>query len=346
MTIRRSTFARPGLAALVLAALFPAHGAAQTKLFRSDSVLPITLRFDVRALFRDRDTTKAKAVWRDATLTYAESGGPITIPVRMRTRGIYRLKTCDDPPIRLDFGDSAVQGTLFKGLHHPKLVVPCRSGNDYEQLILQEYGIYRVLRLLTPVSLSARLLRVTFEDVSGRTRPQTQYAFLTEDPERLARRLGGTVDKAGGVSVADLATSNAALLLVFQYFIGNTDWSLPGLHNATTIMVQDTLLPLVWDFDWSGVVNAPYATPDKRLNGIRSVRERIWWWHCMNAQELEPALARFETLRDTITAVVRAIPGLTPREMQRTLSYYDEFYRAIADRARFVRNAVQRDCRQ
>jgi hypothetical protein len=338
-------FARAGrwLAALALATLLPAHGAAQTKLFRSDSVLPITLRFDVRALFRDRDTTKK--VWRDATLVYAESGGAITIPVRMRTRGIYRLKTCDDPPIRLAFDDSTARGTLFKGLHHPKLIVPCRSGNDYEQLILQEYGIYRVQRLLTPVSLSARLLRVTFEDVSGRTRPLTQYAFITEDPERLARRLGGTVDKAGGVSVADLATSNAALLLVFQYFIGNTDWSLPGLHNATTIMVQDSLLPLVWDFDWSGVVDAPYATPDPRL-GIKKVRERIWWWHCMSAEELEPALARFESLRDSITALVQSIPGLTPREVQRTLSYYDEFYRAIADRARFVRRVVQRDCRQ
>ena len=339
----RSIGAGSWLAAVALAALLPAHGAAQTKLFRSDSVLPITLRTDVRSLFRDRDTTKK--VWREATLTYAESGGAITVPLRMRTRGIYRLKTCDDPPIRLAFSDSAVRGTLFKGLHHPKLVVPCRTGSDYEQLILQEYAIYRVLNLITPVSLSARLLHVTFEDVNGRAKPQTQYAFITEDPERLARRLGGTLDVAGGISVKDLTSDNAALLTVFQYFIGNTDWSLPGLHNATAILVQDTILPLVWDFDWSGVVDAPYAKPDPRL-GIHRVRERIWWWRCMSAAELEPVLARFEALRDTITALYRAIPGLEPRELQRTQSYYDEFYRAIADRARFVRNVVRRDCQQ
>jgi hypothetical protein len=202
-----------------------------------------------------------------------------------------------------------------------------------------------VQRLLTPVSLAARLVRITFEDVTGRTKPRTQYAFITEDPERLARRLGGMLDKGGGISVNDLTPPNAALLTVFQYFIGNTDWSLPGLHNATVITVQDTLFPLAWDFDWSGVVGAPYAHPDQRLQ-IHSVRERIWWMRCMSAEELEPVLARVEGLRDSITAVVHSIPGLTPKEQQRTLSYYDDFYKEIANRQRFVRNVVQRDCRQ
>ena len=329
------------LATAGFAAVFPTPGAAQTKLFRSDSVLPVTLRTDFRGLFRDRDTTKK--VWHNATLTYAESGGPVTIPVRMRTRGIFRLKTCDDPPIRLAFEDSSSRGTLFRGLHHPKLVVPCQSGKDYEQYILQEYGVYRVQRLTTPVSLATRLLRVTFEDVNGRMRPQTQYAFITEDPERLARRLGGTVDQSGGVRVADLAPSNAARLLLFQYFIGNTDWSLPGVHNATVIVVQDTLLPLAWDFDWSGVVDAPYAHPDPRLHTAR-VRDRIWWWMCMNIEALEPELARYDSLRDSIRATVQAIPGLDPREQQRTLRYYDDFYKEIANRERFARNVVQRDC--
>jgi hypothetical protein len=343
MTHYRSPMVRRALAALALASLVPAHGVAQTKLFRSDSVLDVTLRTDVRDLFRDRDTTKK--VWRDATLSYAESAGPVTIPVRMRTRGIYRLRTCDDPPIRLAFSDSAVRGTLFKGVHHPKLIVPCHSGNDYEQLILQEYAIYKVLNLVQPASLAARLLRVTFEDVNGSTKPRTSYAFITEDPERLGRRLGGTVDQAGGISVNDLTPDNAAWLCTFQYFIGNTDWSLPGLHNATAIIKGDSILPLIWDFDWSGVVDAPYARPDPRLP-IRGVRERVWWWRCLSADPLEPVLARFETLHDSITAVMRSIPGLTPREQQRTLSYYDDFYKAIANRQRFMRNVVQRDCKQ
>jgi len=55
-------------------------------------------------------------------------------------------------------------------------------------------------------------------------------------------------------------------------------------------------------------------------------------------------LARFEALRDSITAVYRAVPGLDPRVLERTLRYDDEFYRAIADRPRFMRDAVEPDC--
>ena len=341
MTTGRSAIAWRGLAALALAALCPVRGAAQAPLFRSDSVLAVTLRADFRSLFNDRDTTQR--VWRDATLSYADSAGAVTIPVRMRTRGSSRLMHCDDPPIRLDFGDSAVQGTLFAGLHHPKLVVPCRNGNDYEQVLLKEYAAYRVLPLLTPRSLAARPLRVTFEDERGRTRPETHYAFITEDPERLARRLGGKLDVTGGIRMRNLTAYNAAMLGVFEYFIGNTDWSMGALHNIAVLIVQDTIFAVPFDFDFSGAVEAPYARPDPRLP-IHRVRERIWSWRCLSGQELEPVLARFEALRDTITALYRSIPGLEPRAVQRTQSYWDEFYRAIADRARFVRNVVQRDC--
>ena len=330
------------LAAAVLAAALPARGAAQTKLFRSDSMLTVTLKTDLRSLLRDRDTTKI--VWLDATISYAGAGdSTVTVPLRVRTRGIYRLKNCDDPPIRLAFDDSTARGTLFKGTHHPKLIVPCESGNLAEQLILQEYAIYRVQQLLTPVSLSARLLRLTLEDVQGRAKPQNHYAFITEDPRRLAGRLGGAIDVSGGIRMHDLSTYQAGMLAVFQYLIGNTDWSLPGAHNIAAIIVQDTILPLAFDYDWSGVVDAPYAQPAPQL-GIKSVRERIWRGRCMTPSQLEPVLARFELMRDSITALMRSIPDLQPRELQRTLRYYDDFYRVIADRSRFVRDVVARDC--
>lgn len=331
------------LAALALAALLPARGAAQAKLFRTDSVLPVTLRTDLRALLGDRDTAKA-AVWRDAQLSYAESAGPVGVPLRVRTRGIWRRANCDSPPIRLRFNDSAARGTLFHGLHGAKLVVPCRGPDSYEQLVLQEYGVYRVLQLLTPASLKVRLLRVTYEDVRGRGRPFTRYSFVTEAPERLAERLDGFVVKSGAPRVRDLSSYQAALLGVFQYFIGNTDWSMPARHNIAVLTAADSSYAVPFDFDWTGAVDAPYAKPAPVLP-IHTVRERMWRGRCQGADELEPILARFEALRDTIAALYRAIPGLEPREIARTAEYYDDFYRAIANRARFVRNVVQRDCR-
>ena len=140
-----------------------------------------------------------------------------------------------------------------------------------------------------------------------------------------------------------LSSYQAALLSVFQYFIGNTDWAMPARHNIALLTTGDSSYAVPFDFDWSGAVDAPYAKP-LRVFPIRTVRERMWRGRCQSVEELEPILARLEALRDTITALYRAIPGLEPRTIQRTKSYYDEFYRAIADRARFVRSVVERDC--
>ena len=331
------------LAVAALAIVLPGPAAAQAKLFRSDTVLPVTLRTDLRGLNGDRDTTRG-AAWRDATLSYAESAGPVGVPLRVRTRGVWRRANCDFPPIHLRFTDSLARGTPFHGLHHGKLVVPCRGPGNYEQLVLQEYAAYRVLQLLTPASLATRLLRVTYEDVRGRGRPVTRYGFATEEPDRLAERLHGFVVTGGAPRVSNLSSYQAALLGVFQYFIGNTDWSMPGRHNIAVLVAEDSSYAVPFDFDWTGVVDAPYAKPPPVLP-IRTVRERMWRGRCQSAGELEPILVRFEALRDTIAALYRAVPGLEPREIARTREYYDDFYRVIADRARFVRNVVQRDCR-
>ena len=327
----------------MLASLCSTQGAAQARLFRSDSVLAVTLRADFPRINRDRDTMKV--VWREATISYLGAGGDtVSVPLRVRTRGTWRLANCDAPPIRLRFSDGATKGTLFHGLHRVKLVVPCRSPAEYEQVILQEYAVYRVLQLLTPASLATRLLRVTFEDPRSRGRPAPRWAFVTEEPDRLAERLGGFVVVGGAPRVGNLSPYQAALLGVFQYFIGNTDWSMPARHNIAVLTVQDSDYAVPFDFDFAGVVNAPYAAPLPVLP-IKTVRERMWRGRCQSAAELEPILARFEALRDTIAALYRGIPGLEPHAIDRARSYRDEFYRAIADRARFVRGVVERDCR-
>ncbi len=341
MTGLRRGRAAGWLAAAALAALSPVRGRAQVPLFDSDSALPVTLRTDLRALMRDKDTTRI--VWRDATISYAGSGGEVTVPLKVRTRGGYRLAHCDYPPIRLRFADSTARGTLFERLRSPKLTTHCRSRQEYEEIAPQEYAIYRVLALFTPVSLRARMLRVTWEDAAGAVRPLTRYALVTEDPDRLARRLGGTYLTTPGAKIGTLQPSHAALLGVFQYFIGNTDWSVPGLHNIALLSVRDTTFPVPYDFDWSGVINAPYARPAPILP-IRSVRERIYRGFCQGPTVLEPVLARFETLRDTIRALYRAIPGMEPGVLEKTERYYDDFYLAIADRERFAQRVVRRDC--
>ncbi|HWO88117.1 MAG TPA: hypothetical protein VNL98_03085, partial [Gemmatimonadales bacterium] len=131
---------------------------------------------------------------------------------------------------------------------------------------------------------------------------------------------------------------------VFQYFAGNTDWSVPGRHNIELFRRNDTTWALPYDFDWAGAIATRYARPASVLP-TRSVRERIYLGLCQSGVILEPVLARFEALRDSIAALYRSVPGMDPRVVQRTLDYYDEFYRTIRDRERFLERVVARDCR-
>lgn len=340
------------LAALLAALPFPRPAAAQeppaeaapAPLFQADTVLAVTIRTDLRALLGDRDTTRAP--WREAQLTLAgagPAGGDLTVPLRVRTRGIYRLAHCDFPPVRLRFAEREVRGTPLEALGRPKLVSPCHDDREDEQNLLHEYALYLVYQLFTPFSFGARLLRVTWEDAADRVRPVTRWAFVTEDPERLARRLGGVLAAEQGARLGRLARPEAITMSIYQYFIANTDWAVPFLHNIVLVR-SDTLYAVPYDFDWSGVIDARYAVPNRRILHIQTVRERQYRGLCQPADKLDPVLARFEALRDSIAAVYRAVPGLEPRVVERALRYYDEFYREAADRSRFERRVVEPDC--
>jgi hypothetical protein len=336
---RRPAVWSAGLVAALAAAGPAPPCVAQAPLFGPDSALAVTLRADLARLLMEQDT--AGGPWHDATLAYAGADGPVTVPLRVQTRGMYRLLHCAFPPLRLRF-DRAAAGTPFDGLRRLKLVTHCRDSDEYEQYVLEEYAIYRVLNLLTPLSLSVRLLRVTYEDAAGGDRPVTRYAFVIEQPERLARRLGAALRTQPGAGIAPLSRPHTALVGVFQYFVANTDWSIQGRHNVALLRLRDTTFAVPFDFDMAGVIATPYAGPTADVP-IRSVRERYYHGFCQDAADLEPALVRLEGLRDTIARLYRTIPGLTRGSVERSLRYYDEFYRTIADRRRFLRE-VRRGC--
>jgi hypothetical protein len=339
--VNRRTAALATLFAVATAAA-ARPAAAQAPLFRSDSVLAVTLRTDLRALFRDRDT--AHVVWRSATLTYAGPDSAVTVPLLVRTRGIFRRATCDVPPLRLRFEDAQVRGTLLTHLRHPKLVTHCYDHDEYEQNLLQEYAIYRSWQLFTRYAFAARLVRVTYQDSTGRVRPVTRYGIVTEDPERLAQRVGATVLTQGDVRIGRLNRTSASLLGVFQYLIGNTDWGVPTRHNVALLRTADSAIYAVpYDFDWSGIIDARYARPAPFLH-IQRVTERVFRGVCQPQDDLVPTLVRFEAMRDSITAIYRSVPDLQPRVLARALHYLDGFYDAIADHARFWRREVEQRC--
>ena len=149
----------------------------------------------------------------------ADTGPHGTIPVKLKTRGIWRLKNCQFPPVRMNFTSEAVKHTPFAGLDQPKLVNHCRDDDTYEQYVLQEFQLYRIYRLLTPASHAVRLVKMTYAD-SGKEKEKplaVRYAFIEEPPGELASRLNARQTKIKGAGPSDLEPFQSALVGVFQY---------------------------------------------------------------------------------------------------------------------------------
>lgn len=301
------------------------------RLFERNEPLDLRLTADFGAIGKDRDSTKRQD--HSGVLSYLGPGGDtIALDVQLRTRGHFRLHRCKYPPLKIDFPRDSVAGTVFTHQKSLKLVVQCRDGQRYANYLLEEYLAYRVYNLLTDLSFRVRLASVTYLDSrKPQDAPETRYAFFLEDDDRVAHRNHGEVFDQQGVNQEETNWAQMGLLAVFQYMIGNTDWSVAGLHNI--VLVQDssrTIYAVPYDFDWSGVVSAPYAFPDSRL-GIRTVRERLYRSGCRSAAEFAPILAKFVSNKDAIYALYREQQGLEEKQIDQTLKYYDDFYKTIND---------------
>ena len=318
---------------------------APRPLFASDAPLTITLAADFGALSKDRDTLHVRK--HPGTLTYLdERGAPAKMDVVLSTRGHFRLKstTCGFPPLRVGFVKEQAKGTAFAGQRSLKLVTHCRSGDRaYEQYVLREYLVYKVLNALTDHSFRDRLARITYADPTRPDRAVTAYGYFVESEDELADRLGGRILTAQNARFEDLDTAQTHLVSVFEYFIGNTDWSVAALHNIRVVASEaGAYYPVPYDFDWTGLVQAHYAIPDERL-GIKSVRDRLYRGPCRTAKELAPTFALFHARRDSILALYRGQRDLDPDYVKDAVSYIAEFYDTIGDANRW-RNVEERRC--
>jgi hypothetical protein len=246
------------------------------------------------------------------------------------------------PPLRLEVLKGEAKKTPLAHLGRAKLVTHCRDEDRYEQYNVQEYLLYRVYALFTPLGHLARPARITYVD-SARGKQETRYGFLLEDPRQLAVRNGGKLVQTQGATSDDLDPFQTTLFAVFEYFIGNTDWSVPALHNVELVQANMTIYPVPYDYDYSGVINTHYAAPDERLH-IHSVRDRLYRGYCATNAELPRVLALFKEKKDAIYALYRTQAGLRPENARRALEYYDEFYRTINDPSD-VRQSLERACR-
>ncbi len=300
------------------------------RLFRDREPLELTLRAPFNALFKNRDTTKANPL--PGTIEYVDAkDGKKSVAVTLDTRGHFRLKrmTCSFAPLKVEFAKDSAKGTVFNGQGGIKLVTHCQNAGRNEQNLLIEEATYRMYNHLTPFSHRTRLAKITYvpEDT---TKTVTRYGFFIEDDKELAKRNSSNLMMVTGGNFSDMETSHLDLAMVFEYMIGNTDWSVAMIHNFRILDpgLGGLYVPVAYDFDFSGLVGASYAIPDGRLP-IKSVKERLYRGPCRKVDELLPTLERLIQAKDSLYGLIRAMPGIEPKRAKEATDYLDGFFNDI-----------------
>lgn len=300
---------------MLLAAALGWSGAAHAEnpLFASDAPLALTIRGPIGGLAANRDRGG-----RDATLSV--TGGE-TQAITLSPRGITRRAKdiCTFPPLRVEFTRPPAAGSVFAGQRRLKLVTHCRPGEAFQQYPLLEYAAYRLYNRLTPLSFRVRLATIDYvsEDGSPYTR---RVGFFVEDIDDVAARNGRERARTGDrIPYSTLSARDAARFAVFSYAIANLDWAMTAgpagegcCHNSRLLQGDAGIVPVPYDFDFAGFVDAPYATPPANI-AVANVRVRRYRGYCRHNAEARAAAAELVGRRAELLATLAATPGLDPR---------------------------------
>lgn len=240
------------------------------RLFRQDTILDITIRCDWDSVLAVRKTDTEI----DGKLQFAGRNGETdTWDTGVSSRGKFRRRICEFPPIKLEFSKKDLRQAGLLPFDDLKLVTHCLDDPKSSERIIREYLIYRIYQLFSPYTCRVQLVRVRYADEDHSRPDEVHMGMLIEEDRMRANRLGMNVADTLNLHFDNFPTDMADVHGLFQYLIGNTDWSLMASRNLEMLRDEKTGLffMIPYDFDFSGLVNAPYAVPnpDYRLTNIR-----------------------------------------------------------------------------
>lgn len=315
-----------------------AQDSSVTKLFQDEEVLSIRLGYS----FKEIKRTTNDSIYFPSVLYYSSDKQDWdSLKISVRGRGKSRRKMCYFTPLRIKIHKDEAKGTLFQGNKNLKLVLPCKPGSMYDDLVLKEFLCYQMYEPLTPYTFNTRLLNVTLTDQSGKqNKTYNVKAFFIEDDDVAAKRFNG---KAVEYALNPLQINDTCSVRLdfFEYMIANTDWSSSFRHNTKTIKTGKTYVPIAYDFDMSGFVNAPYATYSETLD-IKSVRERIYRGYCRNENVVQFVRKNFiQVMPSVFEALNRYESNFNANEFTNMKKYIQEFFDILINDKSFQKNILE-----
>jgi hypothetical protein len=324
-----------------LAALLPAAAQDAPPLFASDELMELAIPLDFDDLCRPRENEDCD--YSATTLEFKDASGHWkSLPIEIRIRGGWRSLTrnCSAPLLWVRFDETTVAGTPFEGQSLLPLTTHCGKGvsldpargrttrADYEQYLLREYLGHKLYLQLTDFAVGIRLVHVSYPDPESGGRPAPHYAFFTEHFDSVAARNASERLPRGSFDAARLDAQSAATLALFQFMIGNTDWSIARERNIALLFKDGRQIPVPYDLDMSGLVNAAYAGPAPGMP-IDDVRQRYFLGYCQPETDWASVFAAFNERKPALLSQAGDVPGLSRKSRKSAIRFLEGFFEII-----------------
>jgi len=309
-------------------------------LFASDDVINLSISGPITGLSRDESAKPVPGVLE------VQGAAPETLPIALSTRGTTRKmkEICDFPPLRVEFTNKPGPASLFKGQQRLKLVTHCQSSDKFQQDVFLEYAAYHLYRALTSESFNVRLAKIDYKSQGGHS-IITRYGFFIEDIDDVARRNGQVrIRGVNHIASSQIDPESGARFALFQDMISNLDWAMTAspageencCHNSRLIGAKGATTGLInvpYDFDSSGLVDAPYAVPPAGIH-VSDVRVRRYRGFCAHNEQTQAVAANLEPRRASLLAILDQTPQLREGYRKRADAYLGDFFDEIASPAK------------
>ena len=298
---------------------------AKQPLFESNELTNIEIRADFSEILSDREDNPE---YHDAVIIYKNTGGDtISIPAKLKVRGNFRRdpEHCKFPPLLINFKKDDVKGTMFESQNKLKLVTPCQN----ENYILLEYMIYQLYNLISEYSFKVHLVKVDYYNTDKNRLYFTRCSFFLEENKLMAESNGMEVTEKfyNPYQLNRVATINLGL---FEYMIGNLDWWVTS-HQNIVLIARDSIqapIPVPYDFDMSGFVNADYSKPAGVPDEMLKERQ-VYKGICMSQEEKTRAFAYFENMKENFNNMILENPVYPKYLKTQAVGYLRRFYNVI-----------------
>jgi hypothetical protein len=297
------------------------------ELFVANEYTEFDLTFDFKKLESIKNTNDYMA----ATLEFEEPHDAVKKwDIEIKARGRYRRRICSFPPLKLKFNKDDLQEVGFKKDNDMKLVTHCVDDYTGKENVLREYLAYKLYEIYTDRFFRTQLVKVNYFDSESRKKTKG-LGILIEDNETVERRLDGKVcDDCYAITHDSFYMDNLHIAALFQYMIGNADWSITMSRNIEMMkcQIQDKYFLIPYDFDFSGLVNASYAIPNSDYNQ-KTVRDRVYLAPCENAEELKPYIEYFKSKKEEVIKYIENFKELSAFSRRDIKGYIESFYESL-----------------